>query len=161
MKGRSTETPPPYGPRDPASPDAPLPPEQRIRPALTWFLIGAVTAAVVGWLTLLLATEVIGSEEERIAEIKNQAAQSAYSLAIDGEVAAALDDQIIMEIARQISVEGIRSESAWADGFWRGWSDGWDDALDAMRSASIEAGIGSGSSEFAALDAAPRRNVSR
>lgn len=152
---------PEYGPGDPLRSGASLPPYQRIRLDLTWFLVGAVTAAVLGWLALLLAAEIIGSESSRITQIRNEAASAAYQLAIDQAVSQALDDEVTVEIAQQLAGQDVGRDSPWADGFRRGWADGWDDALDAMRAASIEAGAADNSPELALLDAEVRRNPVR
>ena len=134
-----------------------LPPGQRIRPALTWFLVGAVIAALVGWLGLLLAGEIVESEAERIAKIKNDSALAAYSLAIAEAEAEAIEDQVTLEIARLLMESDSAPGSNWANAFRSGWADGWNDALDAMGAASLEAGAAADSPELAALDAAQRR----
>lgn len=157
MKQDSSESEPRYGPRDPLRLRASLPPHQQIRPTLTWFLVGAVAAGVMGWLALLLAAEIIGSESQRIRDIRYESASNAYSLVISEAVSAAVEDRVTFEIARALSEPGVGPDSAWADGFRRGWADGWNDALDAMQAVSLEAGAAPDSLELAALDAAPRR----
>ena len=53
----------------------------------------------------------------------------------------------------------VGAESDWANGFRAGWSDGWNDALDAMRAASIDAGASEDSLELQTLNAALKRQA--
>ena len=159
MTQGSQENPPPYGPREPLRLGALLPPQERIRHSLTWFLVGAIIAAALGWLVIALAGEVIGSEAERIVRIRYEAIESSFEATIVDAVATAREERTTLEIARRVVDQGVGADSDWANSFRQGWADGWDDALDAMRAASVEAAASIGSQELRTLDATPRRNA--
>ncbi len=70
----------------------------------------------------------------------------------------AIEEQVTLTIAVHLIEQGVGTDSKWAEAFRSGWADGWNDALEAMRVASLEAGANANSPELAALDAVPRRN---
>lgn len=149
---------PPYGPSSPERLGAWLPPAQRIGPSLTWLLIGAVTAAFVGWLGIFLADEFIATEAEQLRRVFGESALLAYEQAYEPAFALAYEDRVNRETAQYLEHEGMSVDSDWGREFQRGWTDGWNDALDAMRAASLEAGLRSDSRELQTLAAEPHRN---
>ncbi len=136
-----------------------LPPPERIRPNLTWFLIGTVIAIILGWLVIAVIGETVVSQERQIDEIRYEALESTFNAAIEDAVRDAREEFITLEIARILSDQQVAAESDWANGFRAGWSDGWNDALDAMRAASIDAGATEDSLELQTLNAAPERQA--
>ncbi len=134
-----------------------LPPQERIRPSLTWFLIGAVTAIFVGWLVIAVIEDTLGPQERQIAKIRYEALESTYYATIEDAHRDAREAFTTLEIARILSDQQVGAESDWANGFRAGWSDGWNDALNAMRAASIDAGATEDSLELQTLNAALER----
>ena len=136
-----------------------LPPRERIRPNLTWFLIGAVAAIILGWIVISVIGETVGSQERQIDKIRYEALESTFYATIGDAVRDAREEFITIEIARILSDQQVGAESDWANGFRVGWSDGWDDALDAMRAASIDAGATEDSLELQTLNATLERQA--
>lgn len=143
---------PPYGPREPQRLGARVPPALRIGPTLTSFLLGAVLAGFLGWLVLAFGTQMVKSHAVQIKEVRLQASEEAYLAEYERAYDAALSQQITRELARMVLETDAGAGSAWAEGVRRGWAEGWNDALDAMRAASVEAGLDANSSEMAALN---------
>ena len=96
-----------------------------------------------------------------IREIRQQALSEAYIAEYADAYSAAVTERVVYELAQLVIGSDADIDSAWAQGVRSGWAEGWNDALDAMLAASLEAGVASGSSELAALEAAPRRNPLR
>ena len=136
-----------------------LPPRERIRPNLTWFLIGAVTAIILGWLVITVIGETVVSQERQIDRIRYEALESTFYATIEDADRDAGEELITLEIAKILSDRQVGAESDWANGFRAGWSDGWNDALDAMRAASIDAGATEDSLELQTLNAALERQA--
>ena len=63
----------------------------------------------------------------------------------------------MIEFADRVVRRGEGGDAPWAIGFRNGWADGWNDALAAMRHASIDAGLGPDSIELRVLNDEPRR----
>ena len=72
-------------------------------------------------------------------------------------LAAAIAQARTTAIAERIIERGAGPDAEWAQGFRQGWAAGWNDALEAMRQASQEAGLPDRAPEFYILDNTPRR----
>lgn len=154
-------TPPPYGPRSLVRLVLWQPRQEALKRTLTWFTIGAATAALVGWALLEVLPSTMQTSASDIREITQQALHEAYIAEYDHAYSAAVTERLTFEFAQLVLASDADVDSAWAQGVRSGWAEGWNDALDAMLAASREAGAAGGSSELAALDAAPRRNPVR
>ncbi|MDE2989143.1 MAG: hypothetical protein OXT70_14020 [Chloroflexota bacterium] len=151
-------TPPPHGPRNLVRLVMWEPQHEALKRTLTWFTIGAATAALMGWALLEILPSTMQTSASDIREITQQALSAAYIAEYDDAYPAAVTERLTYELAQLVVGSDADVESAWAEGVRRGWADGWNDALDAMRAASTEAGAATGSSEQKALNAAPRRD---
>lgn len=151
-------TPPPHGPRSFVRLVMWQPPHEELKRTLTWFVLGAGTAALIGWALLEILPSTMQTSASDIREITHQALSAAYIAEYDDAYPAAVTERLTYELAQLVVGSDADVESVWAEGVRRGWADGWNDALDAMQAASIAAGAATGSRELTALDAAPRRD---
>lgn len=154
-------TPPPDGPRNLVRLVMWQPPHEEIKRTLAWFFFGAAAAALLGWALLEVVPSAIQTTARDIREIRQQALSEAYIAEYADAYSTAVTERVVYELAQLIMGSDADIDSAWAQGVRSGWAEGWNDALDAMLAASLEAGVPSGSSELAALEAAPRRNPLR
>ena len=151
-------TPPPGSPRSLARLVMWQPPQEEMKRFLAWFFFGAAAAALIGWAVLEVVPSMLQTTARDIRAIGQQALSEAYIAEYDEAYPAAVLERLTYELAQLVTESDAEVESAWAEGVRRGWADGWNDALDAMRAASLEAGAATGSSELRALNAAPRRD---
>lgn len=124
---------------------------------LAWFLIGAATAALIGWVLLEVVPQQMQTTRGDVEEIRYEALSNAYDAAYDESYESALEQRMTYELALLVFASGPSGDSAWAEGVRQGWAEGWNDALDAMFAASLEAGLSPDSRELTALDTEPRR----
>ena len=154
-------TPPPHGPRHLVRLVMWQPRQEALRRTLTWFTIGAVTAALIGWALLQVLPSTMQTSASDIRELTQQALNAAYIAEYDKAFSTAVTERLTYELAQLVIGSDAVVESAWAGGVRSGWVEGWNNALDAMRAASLEAGAEPDSLELAALEATPRRNSVR
>ena len=154
-------TPPPGGPRSLVRLVMWQPPREETKRTVAWFFFGAAAAALLGWALLEVVPSTMQTTARDIQEIRQQALSEAYIAEYADAYSAAVTERVVYELAQLVIGSDADIDSAWAQGVRSGWAEGWNDALDAMLAASLEAGVASGSSELAALEAAPRRNPLR
>lgn len=152
-------TPPPYGPRSLVRLVKWQSPMEALKRTLAWFLFGAATAALLGWELLEVLPGTMQTTVRDIREIRQQALSDAYIAEYDEAYAAAVTERVTYELAQLVVGSEVETDSGWAEGVRRGWVDGWNDALDAMRAASIEAGAEPDSLELEALNRATKRTA--
>ena len=128
-----------------------------LKRTMAWFLTGMAIAAIAGWVTLEVLPTTRQTSAREIRAIGEQAVTDAFVAEYDDAYAHALTERIAYELVLLALAPEADAASAWVDGVRRGWVEGWNDALDAMRAASLEAGADADSSEMAALDDAVRR----
>ena len=58
----------------------------------------------------------------------------------------------LIDFADRIVHRGESADTSWAIGFREGWTNGWNDAIAAMRSASLNAGAAPDSIEIKTLN---------
>ncbi|MYD15817.1 MAG: hypothetical protein F4W99_01550 [Chloroflexi bacterium] len=134
------------------------PPDESSRRMLAWFLIGAASAALIGWVLLEVVPQQMQTTRGDVEAIRYEALSEAYDAAYGEAYESALQQRMTYELALLVLASGQSSDSAWAEGVRRGWAEGWNDALDAMFAASIDAGLEANSRELATLAAEPRRD---
>ena len=86
------------------------------------------------------------------AEIEAQATREAYDRSLDRAIDAATARARLIDFADRIVHRGESADAPWPIGFREGWTNGWNDAIAAMRSASIDAGAAPDSIEINTLN---------
>ena len=136
------------------------PPHEEIKRTLAWFFFGAAAAALLGWALLEVVPSAIQTTARDIREIRQQALSEAYIAEYADAYSAAVTERVVYDahssssgLMRTSIQPGLRASQRLAGGMER--------CARAMLAASLEAGVASGSSELAALEAAPRRNPLR
>lgn len=130
-------------------------------------IAGGIAAALLGWAIFafvkpwstdaLLTTA--RNRYEAAEEARSAGFQQGYDEAFDDALAAAVEAARISALIDLAVHSDEGGGSPWAMGIRRGWADGWNDALEAMRQASIDAGVPPNATEFRTLAAAQRRNL--
>ena len=153
---------PPTPPRDygPPVPERLSPPRRRDwlgRHTLAALVAGAACAAILGWFLLTLVVQVYPHLRVTAAEIEAQATREAYDDSLDRAIDAATARARLIDFADRIVHRGQGADTPWAIGFREGWTNGWNDAIAAMRSASLNAGAAPDSIELTTLSDTPPR----
>ena len=148
---------PPTPPRDygPPVPERLSPPRRRDwlgRHTLAALVAGAACAAILGWFLLTLVVQVYPHLRVTAAKIEAQATREAYDDSLDRAIDAATARARLIDFADRIVHGGEAVDAPWAIGFREGWATGWNDAIAAMRSASIDAGAAPDSIEIKTLN---------
>ncbi len=123
-------------------------------------ILGGAFAALIGILATTCIAPLSTSPQGRIAEIEREARGAAFEAAWEGALTAAVFDARIVALADLVVNDAQVGDAPWAVGFRNGWADGWNDALEAMRDASLDSGARDGSPEVKMLDDIPRRTGS-
>ena len=123
-------------------------------------ILGGAFAALIGILATNFIAPLSTSPQGRIAEIEREARGAAFAEAWEGALAAAVIDARIVALADLLAEDAQGADAPWATGFRDGWAHGWNEALDAMRDASLDSGARPGSPEVKMLDDVPRRTGS-
>ena len=151
----SGEPPTPTRDYGPPVPERLSPPRRRDwlgRHTLAALVAGAAGAAILGWFLLTLVVWVHEHPLVTAATIEDQAIREAYDGALDQAIDAAIARARLIEFTDRIVHGGESADAPWAIGFREGWTNGWNDAIAAMRSASIDAGAAPDSIEIKTLN---------
>ena len=149
--------PPPYGPRIPEHLSRGRRPDWLGRHTVAGLLAGGACAAILGWFLFAGLALLEANPPPAAARFENQVLHEAYDEAWDQALEAAIAEALVIEFADRVVRRGEGGDAPWAIGFRDGWADGWNDALAAMRHASIDAGLGPDSIELRVLNDEPRR----
>ncbi len=123
-------------------------------------ILGGALAALIGYAAVTFIDPLSATPQGDIEAIENEAMQRSYAAAWEDALAVATADARTEALAALI-IEGGQSDQTadapWALGFREGWAAGWNEALEAMRNASEEAGYSERAPEFYILESAQRR----
>lgn len=120
-------------------------------------ILGGALAALIGYALITFVDELSATPQGDIEAIENEAMQRSYAAAWEDALAVAMAEARTETIAELIAVDDRGGDAEWAVGFRDGWAAGWNDALDAMRQASEQAGLRANAPEFYILENTPRR----
>ena len=120
-------------------------------------LLGAAAAALLGVAIMEFVAPLSATPQGDVAAVEEEAMQRSFAAAWEGALAAAIAQARTTAIAERIIERGAGGDAEWAAGFREGWAAGWNDALEAMRQASQEAGLPERAPEFYILENTPRR----
>lgn len=129
-------------------------------------IVGGIAAALLSWVlfafikpwdsdALLSAAR---NADEAAEEARNAGFQQGYDEVFDDALAAAVEAARVSALIDLVIHSGAGGDAAWAMGVRHGWADGWNDALDAMRQTSVDAGVPPDATEFRTLAEASRRS---
>lgn len=120
-------------------------------------ILGGALAALIGYALITFVDELSATPQGDIEAVENEAMQRSYAAAWEDALAVAMAEARTETIAELIGVDDRGGDAEWAVGFRDGWAAGWNDALDAMRQASEQAGLRANAPEFYILENTPRR----
>ena len=157
MSGEPPTPPRDYGPPVPELLSPPRPRDWLGRHTLAALIARAACAAILGWFLLTLVVQVYPHLRVTAAEIEAQATREAYDDSLDRAIDAATARARLIDFGNRIVHRGESADAPWAIGFHEGWANGWNDAIAAMRSASLNAGAAPDSIELTTLNDTPPR----
>ena len=157
MSGEPPTPPRDYGPPVPERLSPPRPRDWLGRHTIAALIAGAACAAIIGWFLLAGAAELEANPPPAAARFENQVLHEAYDEAWDQALEAAIAEARVIEFADRVVRRGEGGDAPWAIGFREGWTNGWNDAIAAMRSASLNAGAVPASIELTTLNDTPPR----
>ena len=120
-------------------------------------LLGGAVAALVGVALLEFVDPLSATPQGNAAAIEQEAMQAAYAAVWDTALAEAIAEARTTALADLVVSGEQGGETEWALGFREGWASGWNEALQAMRQASLDADLPERAPEFYILDSALRR----
>ena len=120
-------------------------------------ILGGAVAALIGYALITFVDELSATPQSDIEAVENEAMQRSYAAAWEDALALAMAEARTEAIAALVVERGQGADAPWALGFREGWAAGWNEALEAMRKASEEAGYPERAPEFYILESAQRR----
>ena len=115
-------------------------------------IAGGVLAAAIGYAILSWVPALSATPRGDVRTVEQAAMRESYAASFEDALVQAVAQARIVELADRAVYADEGGDAAWAAGFRRGWADGWNDAIDAMRQASLEAGADPDSAEVGMLN---------